>query len=308
MDPMERVNVSQDTTFVFQEEAQARGHQNYHCLITEIEVVGGTPSARCRGVKVDRKGTPHFSYEPDSMQTLESFDCVMMRKDPPFDMRYVFATYVLELASEKTFVMNNPKSLRDANEKMFSLHFPDLIPDAIVTAMHSEIIAFLQEHGGEGVAKPLDGAGGEGIFCLNINDQNHNAIIETVTNHGAQFAMVQAYLPEIRESGDHRLILLNGEVLGGVARIPPSGDLRGNIHVGGRCEKMELTPRELEICETLAPRLRADGLYFVGIDVIGDSLTEVNVTSPTGIQEINELNGVRLEANVLDFVEERCGA
>jgi glutathione synthase len=250
----------------------------------------------------------HFELGPAEERTLCSFDCVMMRKDPPFDMAYVMATYLLERTPASTLVMNHPQGLRDANEKLFATRMPELMPPTIVTTDKGAIRAFVEEQGGEAVIKPLDGAGGEGVFYLHGADRNLNVIIETVTAHGARMAMVQRYIPEIVTSGDRRVIVLDGEPLGVVARLPPAGELRGNIHVGGRVERAEITDRIRAICAALAPLFRETGLWFVGLDVIGDYLTEVNVTSPTGIQEVNRLDGVRLEARVMDFVERRCRA
>jgi glutathione synthase len=200
--------------------------------------------------------------------------------------------------------MNNPKGLREANEKLYALRFPEQIPQTVVTADMQRLKDFMMEEGGEMIVKPLDGCGGSGVFYVNAQDRNTNAILEAATDNGRRLVMGQRYLPEIRQ-GDKRIIVLNGEPLGAVLRVPLEQETRGNIHVGGQCVKTEVTERDQEICAALAPLLRQDGLYFVGLDVIGSYLTEVNVTSPTGIQEINALNGVRLESRVVDFVEER---
>lgn len=308
MDPMERVLVDKDTTFVFQLEGQARGHRSYHCLISDLRIDGGLPEAVVRPLEVVQRDRDWFSLGKPETRALCTFDCVMMRKDPPFDMAYVFATYVLERTAPTTLVMNHPQGLRDANEKLFAVRFPSLTPETLVTTDKASIRAFLEAHGGEAVIKPLHGAGGEGIFYIHSGDRNLNVIIETVTSHGSRMAVVQRYMPEITTSGDRRIIVLDGDPLGVVARIPPSDDLRGNIHVGAKVEKATLTEREREICRTLAPILSETGLWFVGLDVIGGALTEVNVTSPTGVQEINRLDGVKLEERVLDFVERRCRA
>ena len=228
-----------------------------------------------------------------------------MRKDPPFDMKFFFCTHILSLVDEqKCFVINNPKGLREANEKLYALRFPEQIPQTIVTGDMRRLKEFMAELGGEMIIKPLDGAGGSGVFYLNEQDRNTNSILEAATENGQKMIMGQRYLPEIRQ-GDKRIIVLNAEPLGAVLRVPLESETRGNIHVGGQCVKADLTPRDLEICAALAPLLIADGLYFVGLDVIGGFLTEVNVTSPTGIQEINALNGVRLEAPVIDFIEQK---
>jgi glutathione synthase len=226
-----------------------------------------------------------------------------MRKDPPFDLKFFFVTHLLSLIDpKKCFVMNDPKGLREANEKLYALRFPEQIPQTLVTSDMQRLRDFMEEHGGEMIIKPLDGCGGSGVFYLNTQDRNTNAILEAATDNGRKIIMGQRYLPEIRQ-GDKRIIVLDGEPLGAVLRVPLETETRGNIHVGGQCVRTEVTKRDREICAALAPLLREDGLYLVGLDVIGSYLTEVNVTSPTGIQEINALNGVRLESQVIDFVE-----
>ena len=306
MDPMDGVLVDKDTTFLFQFEAQRREHHNWHCLPRDLSLLDGVASARVRPLAVRNRQGAHFELGPEEERPLASFDCVMMRKDPPFDMNYVMATYILERTPPSTFVMNHPQGLRDANEKLFATRFPELMPPSLVSSDKAQIRAFMESQGGEAVIKPLDGAGGEGIFYLHAADRNLNVIIETATLHGRRTVMVQRYIADIVTGGDRRIIVLAGEPLGVVARLPPAGELRGNIHVGGRVEKATVTEKEREICFSLAPALREIGLWFVGLDVIGGYLTEVNVTSPTGIQEINRLDGVCLEAKVMDFVERHC--
>jgi glutathione synthase len=220
-------------------------------------------------------------------------------------MKYFFATHLLSLIDEtKCFVMNHPRGLREANEKLYALRFPEQIPQTLVTSDMQRLKEFMEELGGEMIIKPLEASGGSGVFYLNTEDRNTNSILEAATDNGRKMIMGQRYLPEIRQ-GDKRLIVLDGEPLGAVMRVPREDEHRGNIHVGGTVLKTDVSKRDREIVAALAPSLRADGLYFVGLDVIGDWLTEVNVTSPTGIQEINELDGVKLEANVIDFVEQR---
>jgi glutathione synthase len=204
----------------------------------------------------------------------------------------------------RCFLLNHPKGLREANEKLYALRFPEQVPQTLVASDIGALKAFMAELGGEMIVKPLDGCGGTGVFYLSDQDRNTNSILEAATDNGRRLIMAQRYLPEIRQ-GDKRIIVLNGEPLGAVLRVPLETETRGNIHVGGECVKTDVTGRDREICAALAPLLREDGLYFVGLDVIGSYLTEVNVTSPTGIQEINALNGVRLERQVVDFVEQR---
>lgn len=308
MDPMSTVAVDKDTTFLFLTESQRRGHRNYHCLPTDLSIRDGRVFARARALEVRPIQAEHASFGATEDLSVDEFDAVLMRKDPPFDMGYVFATYLLEQIGPGTLVLNRPDSLRSANEKLYALRFPEWTPPQIVTTSRAEARAFTEAQGGKSVIKPLDGAGGEGIFLLHTDDPNFNVIVETVTGHGRRWAMVQRYIPDIRTTGDKRIVLLDGKPLGAVARIPPAGDLRGNIHVGGSVAKHVLTDRERALCDALGPVLRQDGLWFVGLDVIGDYLTEVNVTSPTGIQEINRLDGVHLESNVVDFIEAECQA
>ena len=302
MDPIDRIHIDKDTTFVLMLEAQRRGHEIYFMEIDDLFLRGGTPHGRYRCLELAR-ATPHYRLGDFATGALADFDSVWMRKDPPFDMKFFFTTHVLSLIDRsKCFVMNNPDGLRDANEKLYALRFPEQIPQTLVSGDMQRLKDFMDELGGEMIIKPLDGAGGSGVFYLNTQDRNTNSILEAATDNGRRLVMGQRYLPEIRQ-GDKRIIVLNGEPLGAVLRVPLETETRGNIHVGGQCVKTEVTERDREICAALSPLLRADGLYFVGLDVIGSFLTEVNVTSPTGIQEINALNGVQLERQVVDFVE-----
>jgi glutathione synthase len=273
--------------------------------LDDLFIRGGTPRGRFRRVHVGR-GAPHYELTDFATGALEDFDAILMRKDPPFDMKFFFATHLLSLVDERQcFVMNDPKGLREANEKLYALRFPEQIPQTLVASDMERLKAFMNELGGEMIIKPLDGCGGSGVYYLNQSDRNTNSILEAATDNGQKLIMGQRYLPEIRQ-GDKRVIMLNGEPLGAVLRVPLETETRGNIHVGGQCVKTEVTARDREICAALAPLLVADGLYLVGLDVIGGFLTEVNVTSPTGIQEINALDGVRLETQVIDFVEQQA--
>jgi glutathione synthase len=302
MDPVEKIDIDKDTTFVLMLEAQRRGHEIYFLELDDLYIRAGTPYGRYRRLELAR-ATPHYRLGEFATAALSEFDSLWMRKDPPFDMKFFFATHLLSLVDQtRCFVMNNPRGLREANEKLYALRFPEQIPQTIVTSDMQRIKAFMEEHGGEMIIKPLEGCGGSGVFYLNTQDRNTNAILEAATDNGRKMIMGQRYLPEIRQ-GDKRIIVLDGEPLGAVLRVPLETETRGNIHVGGQVVKTDVTERDREICGALAPLLRADGLYFVGLDVIGNYLTEVNVTSPTGIQEINALNGIRLESQVVDFVE-----
>jgi glutathione synthase len=305
MDPLESVLPDKDTTFVFMLEALARGHELFFIGLKDLYSRGHQAFAQARRCEVMR-AEPHFYFlEDGASYPLEHFHAIFMRKDPPADANYLYATMLLSLADRhRTFVLNHPAGLREANEKLYSLNFPDAIPPTIVTYEIARLKQFMEEQGGEMIVKPLDGHGGEGVFHANARDRNLNAILESVTHFETRPIMGQRYIPEIR-NGDKRLIVLNGEPLGGTFRVPREDEHRGNIHVGGFCVKAEVTARDREICRMMRPRFERDGLYFVGLDIIGDYVTEVNVTSPTGVQEINRLDGVNLEANVIDFVESR---
>jgi glutathione synthase len=308
MDPLEAVLPDKDTTFVFMLEALARGHELYHLGLKGLHAEGHRGFAFARRCEVARTA-PHYRFLDDgALYPLEAFDAIFMRKDPPADALYIYATMILSLADRsRTFVLNEPAGLREANEKLYALNFPGAIPPTIVTYEIARLKRFMQNQGGEMIVKPLDGHGGESIFLARMGDRNLNAILEAVTHFESRPIMGQRYIPEIR-NGDKRLIVLGGEPLGCILRVPRDDENRGNIHVGGNCVKADITPRDREICRMLRPRLERDGLYFVGLDIIGDYLTEVNVTSPTGIQEIDRLNGVNLEARVIDFVESRVAA
>ena len=305
MDPMARVLVDKDTTFAFQLEGQRRGHEQYHCGPEDLFVDRAVPHAVARRVTVER-ATPHFRLDEARISPLGFFDVIFMRKDPPFDMAYVFAAHVLGLVDPRTtFVLNDPRGLVNANEKLYALHFPDLIPESLVTSSPVRLKAFMDSLGGEMIVKPLDGCGGAGVLHVQRADRNLNALLELSTVEGTRLVMAQRYLPAVRD-GDKRLIVLDGEPLGAILRVPREDEHRGNIHVGGQVVRSPVDARDREICARMAPRLRADGLWFVGLDVIGGFVTEVNVTSPTGVQEIDRLDGTCLEARVHDFVERRA--
>ena len=227
-----------------------------------------------------------------------------MRQDPPFDMAYITATHLLEHIHPKTLVVNDPVQVRNAPEKLFVTHFPELMPPTLITSDPAMIMEFRAEHG-DLIVKPLFGNGGAGVFHIGPGDENLNALIEMFTGLYREPFIVQAYLPEVRQ-GDKRIILTDGVAVGAVNRVPAPGEARSNLHVGGTAEKAELSPRDREICDAIGPALSERGLIFVGIDVIGDYLTEINVTSPTGIQEINRLDGVHLEVGIWDAIEARC--
>jgi glutathione synthase len=306
MDPIASVNIDADSTFVLALEAQARGHALYHYLPQHLSLKDGRVTARGQRLEVRRERGRHHTLGPLETIELAAADVILMRQDPPFDMGYITATHILEHLSKTTLVVNDPVSVRNSPEKLFATHFPGLMPPTLVTSDRDEIVAFRREHG-EIILKPLFGNGGAGVFHLRPEDDNLNALLEMFATFYREPIMVQRYVPAVRQ-GDKRIILIDGEAAGAVLRVPPEGEARANLHVGGQALKTELTRREREICAALGPVLKDQGLIFVGIDVIGDYLTEINVTSPTGIQEINRLDGKQLEKQVWDAIEARLRA
>jgi glutathione synthase len=303
MDPLPRISIDKDTTFVFMLEAQARGHEIFHLDPNDLALHHGRPEGLLHPAEVQRRQGDHFKLGPARRESLEVLDVLFLRKDPPFDMAFFFDTHVASMVEQRrTLIVNDPRGLREANEKLYALHFPTLVPESLVASDMRRLKEFLAEMGGEMIVKPLDGCGGAGVFHVHQKDRNLNSILEFATAEGRRRIMAQRYLPEVR-TGDKRIILIDGEPQGAVLRVPSEEEHRSNLHVGGRASASPLSARDLEICQTVAPRLRADGLIFVGLDVIGDHLTEVNVTSPTGVQEINALNGTRIEATMIDWVE-----
>lgn len=308
MDPLSTVHHQKDTSFAFIRAAQERGHESYHCLPRDLSIADGEAHALVhRVVVLDTPPYIAFEHERGRHQVrLSDLDAIFIRKDPPFDRGYLYATLMLERARTCPVILNDPRGLRDANEKLYALNFPEWTPRTIVTTDVEQIHAFAREVG-DAVIKPLDGAGGMGVLRLSPGDKNARAIADMLTGEGRRLAMVQEYLPAVVQ-GDKRVLLLDGEPLGAILRVPRSDDLRSNIHVGGSVVPAELTPREQEMVRALAPRLRADGLHFVGLDVIGERLTEVNVTSPTGIQELSRFTNVDHAAKVIAWTEDRVRA
>ncbi|MDE2922369.1 MAG: glutathione synthase [Acidobacteriota bacterium] len=310
IDPIERLDPEKDTTIAFLREADRRGHELAVCTIDTLEL---GPDGRPRAEAIPARtvdpvsGGPWYEIGARRAAFLDEFDVVWMRKDPPFDMAFFYATHLLSMVAKTTLVVNDPLALRDANEKLFALRFPAVCPPARVSRRIAELLAFQEEMGGEMIVKPLDGAGGEGIFHLKAGDRNTSAILEAATAHESRYIMAQRYLPEIRQ-GDKRVILVEGEALGAVLRVPAEGESRANFHVGGQPAATEVDARDREIAAAVGPELVRLGIVFAGIDVIGGWLTEVNVTSPTGLREIADLGGPRLEVDVLDAVERRRNA
>ena len=310
MDPLPGVHPDKDTSFALMLEAQKRGHElwvihhrDLYCLDTDVRAI----ARRAEVFRPQAAGEPHHRLHEAAPLALADLDAVWMRTDPPVDADYLYATHLLSLVEARgVFVMNRPAALRDANEKLYALNFPDCIPRTLLTRDVGRLKEFLGEVGGDMIVKPPHGWGGLGIFHVHDGDRNLNAILETATENGRTLTMAQQYITAVRDLGDERVIMLDGEPLGAIARVPREDEHRSNLHVGGTARKVVLGERERRICDRVGPALRAAGLYFVGIDIIGDFLTEVNVTSPTGIQEIDRLDGVLLETKVIELVERKA--
>ena len=306
MDPLDSVNIDADSTFALMLEAQARGHRLYHYLPQHLSMLGkDRVYAKAHPVRVKRARGDHFTFGARETIDLAKVDVVLMRQDPPFDMAYITATHILEHVHPKTLVVNDPGHVRNAPEKLFVTHFPDLMPLTLITADRAEIDEFRRAHK-DIIVKPLFGNGGAGVFRVKEDDENLGSLFEMFTQRSREPLMVQRYVPEVR-SGDKRIILIDGKPAGAVLRVPAAGEARANLHVGGTAVKTALTDREREICARIGPELSKRGLIFVGIDVIGDYLTEINVTSPTGIQEIGRFDGTDLAALIWDAIEARRG-
>jgi len=303
MDPIDSIDIDADSTFVIALEAQRRGHALFHYLPQDLALKAGRVRARARPLEVRREAGNHATLGEAVDLDLAGVDVVLMRQDPPFDMAYITATHLLEHIHPDTLVVNDPVNVRNAPEKLFVTHFPTLMPPTLITASAADVHEFRREHG-DIVVKPLYGNGGAGVFHIAPGDENLNALLEMFTELYREPIIAQRYLPEIRQ-GDKRIILVDGEPVGGVSRRPAEGEARANFHAGGQAGKTELTRRERDICAAIGPALHEQGLIFVGIDVIGDYLTEINVTSPTGIQEINRLDGTCIEARIWDCIEAR---
>ncbi len=303
MDPMESINIDGDSSFALMLEAQSRGHALWHYEVRDMTLRGERLSARARPVQVQRERGNHHRFGAVETVDLGSMDVVLMRQDPPFDMAYITATHMLEHIHPRTLVVNDPAAVRNAPEKLLVTHFPDLMPPSIVTWDVAAIRAFRAEFG-DIIVKPLFGNGGAGIFRIRPDDENLGALLELHFARSREPLMIQRYEPAVRQ-GDKRIVLIDGEPMGAINRVPAAGEARSNMHVGGRPEASGLTARDREICARIGPLLRAQGLIFVGIDVIGDWLTEINVTSPTGLQEIARFDGSRLEVAIWDAIEAR---
>ena len=303
MDHIAGINITGDSTFALMLEGQRRGHRLFHYTPDRLLLRDGKVMARIEPVMVeDRKGD-HFRLDTSELTDLSTLDVIHLRQDPPFDMGYITTTHLLERVHPKTLVVNDPAHVRNAPEKIFVTEFPELMPPTLITRDGEEIRSFRSEFG-DIIIKPLYGNGGAGVFRLGGHDENLGSLLELFSTAFREPYVVQRYLPDVRK-GDKRIILVDGAAVGAINRVPAAGEARSNMHVGGRPEPTELTEREREICETIGPVLRERGLIFVGIDVIGDYLTEINVTSPTGIREVKRFGGADIAALVWDAVESR---
>ncbi|NKB49265.1 MAG: glutathione synthase [Alphaproteobacteria bacterium] len=303
MDPIESIDIDGDSTFALALEAQTRGHALFHYLPQNLSLRDGRVLARAQPLEVRREAGNFFTMGAEQTLDLAGVDVVLMRQDPPFDMAYITATHVLEHIHPQTLVVNDPVSVRNAPEKLFVTHFDGLMPPTLITSNSDDIKAFRAEHG-DIIIKPLYGNGGAGVFHIQPGDENLTALLELFTDLYREPVIAQRYLPEVRQ-GDKRIILVDGKAVGAINRVPAAGEARSNMHVGGTPLKSELTQRERDICAAIGPALREQGLIFVGIDVIGDYLTEINVTSPTGIQEIDRFDGANLSGLIWDAIETR---
>ena len=305
MDPIETVNIGGDSTFALMLSAQERGHRLWHYLSTDLSYVGGRVRARARPLTVERTPGAHFRWtgETTTLDLGRDTDVVLMRQDPPFDMAYITATHLLERAQGETVVVNDPAEVRNAPEKLFVLGFPELMPPTMVTRTLADAQAFRDEHG-DIVVKPLYGNAGSAVFHIRSDDANLPALVELFSDVWREPFMVQKFLPDV-SAGDKRIVLVDGVPTGAINRRPKAGEIRSNLAAGGAAEAAMLTVREEEICAAIGPELKRRGLIFVGIDVIAGYLTEINVTSPTGIVAIDRFNGTDTAARVWAAIEAR---
>ncbi len=303
MDPVENIDIDADSSFVIGTEALARGFELYYYRPQDLSLDGARVVAKSWRLELRAEQGNHYTLSEEKQRDLSQMDVVLLRQDPPFDMSYITTTYLLDLIHPKTLVVNDPTEVRSNSEKLYTARFPGLIPPALVSRDRAQIDAFRKKHK-DIILKPLYGNGGAGVFHVGPDDENINALLEMFLDNSREPVVVQAYLADVR-AGDKRIILIDGEPMGAINRIPADGDARANMHAGGQAEKSDLTTREKEICAQLGPDLKKRGLIFTGIDVIGGYLTEINVTSPTGFQEIRRFDGRKLEADLWDAIEAR---
>ena len=306
MDHVSTIDIDGDSTFVLGLEAQHRGYALYHYTPPSLIFRDRKVMARAEPMALRREKGNHFTLGAPEMVDLSTMDVILLRQDPPFDMSYITTTHVLEHIHPKTLVVNDPASVRNAPEKLFVTHFDGLMPPTLITADPAALRAFRDEHK-DVILKPLFGNGGSGVFRVRPGDENFNSLLEMFSQRSREPIIAQRYLPEVRK-GDKRIILIDGVAVGAIDRVPAEGEARSNMHVGGVAVKAGLTKRDHEICDMIGPELKRLGMIFVGIDVIGDYLTEINVTSPTGLQQINRFDGVSLESQIWDRIEARWQA
>ena len=306
MDPILDVNVDGDSSFRLAEEAQARGHSLFYYTPETLTFDRGRVYGTGHCMTITREGPAPATLGPKERVDLSSFDCIWLRQDPPFDMQYITTTHILDMLPQSTLVVNDPFWVRNFPEKLLVLKFQDLTPATMIARSLDDIKAFKDEFG-DVIIKPLYGNGGAGVFRLTREDRNLNSLHELFTSISREPLIVQQFLPDV-SAGDKRIILVNGDPVGAINRVPAEGETRSNMHVGGRAEKVELTARDQEICAAIGPTLREHGQIFVGIDVIGDYLTEINVTSPTGLQELERFDGVNVTAKIWDVIEQKHAA
>ncbi len=305
MDPIDTIKPVKDSSFAMLLEAQSRGYTLVYMEMADLELKEGQILGKMRPIRVKDNKSDWFELGEASIQPLSSLDVVLMRKDPPFDVEYIYATYLLETAEKNgVLVVNKPASIRNANEKLFATEFPDCVAPSLVTRRAESIRQFLAEHG-DIILKPLGEMGGASIFRVKKDDPNISVIIETLTKHGNSYIMAQRFIPEI-SAGDKRILLIDGEpVPYALARIPAKGETRGNLAAGGHGEGLPLNERDYEICRQIGPVLKEMGLMFVGIDVIGDYLTEINSTSPTCIRELDTQFNLNISGQLMDAIESK---
>lgn len=302
MDPIAGINPKKDTTFALLLAAQQRNWPIVYMEINDLCLINNRPYARMRSIQVKDDEKSWFTYGKEKIAPLTNLSAILMRKDPPLNMQYIYATQLLDRAQQQgVLVVNRPQSLRDFNEKLFTLNFPQCCPPSLVTPTIKAAKEFLLEHQ-DIIAKPLDGMGGSSVFRVRVNDPNSNVILETLTTNNQSFMMVQRYISEVL-AGDKRIIMINGEPIPyALARIPAAGETRANLAVGGKGKAVKLTEHDRWICQQIGPSLREKGLLFVGIDIIGDYLTEINITSPTGVREIDAQTQLNISAQFIDVI------
>jgi glutathione synthase len=305
MDEISSININTDSTFVILLEAQERGHEVFYYLPQELtldsqKLFAPVKQIKLRQIKLQRKPNDFYQILNSQKTDLTEFDVILVRQDPPFDMAYITSTYLLEKIQDQVLILNNPTQIRNCPEKIFVTEFSDLTPKTIITSDLEEVKKFRQKYS-QIILKPLYSCGGDGVFLLKENDFNLAAIFDMMLKQYKAPLIVQEFLENVK-NGDKRILLLNGRVIGALTRVAAAGEIRSNLHIGGSGHKAQLSKRDLEICKIIGPKLKERGLFFVGIDVIGDYVTEINVTSPTGIQEINFLNNIKIEKQIIDEI------